>query len=116
MDHLAMQFGKRLRQLRKARNLTQEQLGHAAKVDWKFVGAIERGIKSPSFPVLGRIAKALKAEPYELFLPERLATGQLEQHTKAVLADLKKIDHATIEYFFSELLQAVQNLERGSGR
>jgi hypothetical protein len=45
-----------------------------------------------------------------------MTTGQLEQHAKAVLADLKKIDHATMEHFFSELLGAVQNLERGSRR
>lgn len=60
-------LGRRIRSLRHARRLTQEQLGEKAKVDDKYLGAIERGRENPSLLVLERIATALGVELVDLF-------------------------------------------------
>ncbi len=64
MEPLATVFGRRLRLLRKANNLTQEQLGKKANIDYKHIGAIERGVKTPSFEAIERIAKAILYQMY----------------------------------------------------
>ena len=60
-------FGRRLRSLREARGLTQQQLGEAADVSYKYVGAIERGEENPSLRVIGQLATALDLELRDLF-------------------------------------------------
>ena len=60
-------FGRRLRSLREARSLTQQQLGEAAEVSYKYVGAIERGEENPSLRVLVSLASALDVELRDLF-------------------------------------------------
>lgn len=41
-------FATNLRKLRTSRNLTQEQLGALAKINYKYLGELERNVKSPS--------------------------------------------------------------------
>ena len=45
-------FGKRLRELRRSRHLTQEQLGELVGVSYQHVGMLERGKRSPSMEML----------------------------------------------------------------
>ena len=59
--------GCNVRSLRKARGLTQEALAHAAEVDTRYVGGIERGEENPTVAVLGRIAGVLGVHPARLF-------------------------------------------------
>jgi len=59
--------GRRIRELRLARNLTQEQLAFEAQIDLTYVGGIERGRRNPSLVVLTRIASSLHIHPRELF-------------------------------------------------
>jgi transcriptional regulator with XRE-family HTH domain len=59
-EKLLRSLGLRLRQLREARKLTQEQLGEKAQLDQTYLSGIERGTRNPSVLVLGRIAAALK--------------------------------------------------------
>lgn len=68
MGSLRRCLGERLQQLRRIRQLTQEQLAGLVDLDPKFVGSIERGEKGVSIQALERIMLALKIEPYELFL------------------------------------------------
>jgi len=60
-------LGRRIRSLRSERGWTQQELGHIADVNYKFVGEIERGQQNPSFNVLVKIAAALEVELPELF-------------------------------------------------
>lgn len=59
-------LGRRLRALRKLRDLTQEDLGERARVSGKFVGLIERGVGNPTLEVLARLADALRMPVWEL--------------------------------------------------
>ena len=60
-------LGKRRRELRKKKGLTQEELGERAGISYKYLGSIERGLENPSFRHLSRIARALGVELSELF-------------------------------------------------
>jgi transcriptional regulator with XRE-family HTH domain len=57
-------FGKRLRKLRKEKDISQEKLGELAGLHRTYIGAIERGEESVS--VDNKIAKALKVKPSKL--------------------------------------------------
>lgn len=59
--------GRNVRSLRKARGLTQEALAHAAEIDTRYVGGIERGEENPTVAVLARIASVLGIEPGAFF-------------------------------------------------
>jgi transcriptional regulator with XRE-family HTH domain len=68
VTNLRLQFGQRLRQLRRQRDMTQEQLAELISVSVEFVSNMERGINAPSFDTLGRLAAALKTTVADLFL------------------------------------------------
>jgi transcriptional regulator with XRE-family HTH domain len=59
--------GRNVKNLRKARGLTQEALAHAAEIDARYIGGIERGEENPTVAVLARIASALDIEPAAFF-------------------------------------------------
>jgi transcriptional regulator with XRE-family HTH domain len=65
-------LGRRIRELRKARNLTQEQFGERTGINYKYLGAVERGQENPTVKVLERIARVLQVELRELFVFEHL--------------------------------------------
>ena len=52
-------FGKRLREYRLARHLTQEQLGELVGVSYQHIGMLERGKRSPSMEMLISLCYAL---------------------------------------------------------
>ena len=59
MTDLRGQVGARLKQLRQARRLTQEQLAERASLSYKFVGEIERGRGNPTLTTLNALSEAL---------------------------------------------------------
>jgi transcriptional regulator with XRE-family HTH domain len=59
-------LGKRVRELRKARGLSQERLAELADIHENHVRRIEAGTANPSYLVLVRIGKALGVRPGEL--------------------------------------------------
>jgi transcriptional regulator with XRE-family HTH domain len=52
-------LGQELRQVRVERQLSQQELSFRADLALSYVSQLERGLKSPSFGVLLRIAAAL---------------------------------------------------------
>jgi len=66
-DKTRKQFGRRIKQLRKERGMTQEQLALTANIERSYLGAIERGERSPTLDKISSIAKALKVSIEKLF-------------------------------------------------
>ena len=60
-------FGKQLKKLREARDLSQERLGELCDFNRLYIGRIERGERVISFEYMMRIAHVLKVRPAELF-------------------------------------------------
>ncbi len=71
MDNIKKITGKRIKELRKAKNLTQEQLAEIAGVDWRSLSHVECGDTFPS-KYLPNIACALNITLPELFDFEHL--------------------------------------------
>lgn len=67
MSDIVRRFGEKLRELRKAKNLSQEALSKEAGLDRTYVGKIERGEKSPSLHTIEKLANILDVEISELF-------------------------------------------------
>lgn len=66
-EPILLAFGKRVQELRKERNLSQEQLADLAGVHRTYIGMIERAEKNITLCNIEKIAKALKVEIKELF-------------------------------------------------
>jgi transcriptional regulator with XRE-family HTH domain len=67
MANLQKLLGARVYELRRRLNLTQAQFAEKVGVSNDTISRIERGIRSPSFDVLERLAKALDVEIREFF-------------------------------------------------
>jgi transcriptional regulator with XRE-family HTH domain len=57
---IAKQFGRRIRQLRAKRQLSQEALAAKADIDRAFLSGIERGVENPTLFTIQAIADALE--------------------------------------------------------
>lgn len=60
-------LGKRIKELRKSKNLTQEKLAELINIETGSLSAIESGRHFPSLPTIERMAKALDMELVKFF-------------------------------------------------
>lgn len=67
MKNIRQEVGKRIRTVRKAKGITQEQVGERADLNYKFIGKIERGEVNPSIETLSAIADALNISLSQFF-------------------------------------------------
>ena len=74
----AIIFGKTIKNLRLVRELTQNNLADRINTERSHISDIERGIKSPSLPMILRLAEALQ-----------IPSGQLVQMIDDELNQLK---------------------------
>ena len=65
--NVTKKFGSHVKQLRKEKGISQEQLANAAGIERSYMGAIERGERNPTLYKLVQIAQALKVTLPELF-------------------------------------------------
>lgn len=63
---IAISFGKRVRDERARKGLSQEQLAELAHVHRTYIGMVERGEKNITLGNIAKIAKALKLPVSEL--------------------------------------------------
>ena len=59
--------GKKIREIRKNRGLSQEALGEKAGLSSNYVGQIERGQKQVTLTTLAKIAESLEIDVSQLF-------------------------------------------------
>lgn len=59
--------GANIKDLRKARGLTQERLAADAEMAVRYLAGVERGEENPSLKFLVKIAAALSVSPADLF-------------------------------------------------
>lgn len=71
LKNITIQFGKRVREIRSEKGLSQEELAFRAKVHRTYLGGIERGERNPSLKNIASIAKALNIPIAELFTFKR---------------------------------------------
>ena len=66
-EKLRRKFGERIRELRKERGWSQEELGFKAGIHRTYIGSVERGEQNVSLDNIGRLAKTLRVNLRELF-------------------------------------------------
>jgi transcriptional regulator with XRE-family HTH domain len=59
-------FGQALREVRKARKMSQEQLAFDSEFDRTYISLVERGIRSPTIRSVVRLAEVLEVKPSEI--------------------------------------------------
>lgn len=64
---ILIKFGHRVRETRKERNLSQEELSFKADLHRTYIGMIERAEKNITLVNIEKIAKALNVDIKELF-------------------------------------------------
>src|SRR4051812_18557117 len=71
-------FGRRVRQLRKQKGVSQEAFAHEIKIDRSYFGSIERGERNVSLDNICLIAKGLGVPPAQLLLFDALPESESE--------------------------------------
>lgn len=61
---LMKQFGKVLREIRSAAELSQEELALECDLDRTYISMLERGLKAPTITTISAISTALKVSPH----------------------------------------------------
>ena len=64
-------FGRRLKALRKAKKMTQEELAEKLTLHNSYIGLLERGERIPSLITLDKIAKYFGVKPADLIMEEK---------------------------------------------
>jgi transcriptional regulator with XRE-family HTH domain len=102
-------IGERIRDLRKQRGLSQEQLAELASFHYTYIGGVERAEKNITILNLIKLANALNVGLYDLFEYTKLKnrtkskSDDLEQIVNLLLSlnssDVKKAKNILIEMF-----------------
>ncbi len=66
-EQLQKRFGEKVRELRKAKGLSQESLALVSGLDRTYIGGVERGERNISLLNIHKIANALSVSAKELF-------------------------------------------------
>lgn len=98
-------LGRRIRALRNAKGWTQEKLGAASEISYKFIGEVERGVQNPSFETLVKIAAALKVALPELFRfeQETFDKKSIENRLSQIIKNLSDEDMRQLYMILSSL-------------
>lgn len=94
MDERAL-LGKRIKELRKARGLSQEALAEKMDGHPKYLGSVERGEQNPTIEFLMKLAAALRVDLVALFNYQwqRMSEAELKRKLHAMIdkSDLEKL-------------------------
>lgn len=85
MSQLKELLGKRIKEIRIAKKLTQEQLSEMTNIGASSISKIESGIYHPTDENLEKIAAALNVEPYKLYMYNHY------KNTKDLVAEINKM-------------------------
>jgi transcriptional regulator with XRE-family HTH domain len=82
-DDLLVLFGEQLKNVRKERNISQEELAFRAELDRTYISGLECGKRNPTLKILVKLAVSLNMKPSELLLNlHSLAEDLYAEHNK----------------------------------
>ncbi len=103
-------LGERIRELRKSAEITQEELGEKASLNYKFIGELERGRVNVSLDSLVKLASALGVTPGSFFAKEKLPVRQTPVKEKIPLSKLSARDLRLIKKSLQLLSKTFRNV------
>ena len=97
MENLKTKLGKRIKSLRKSRNITQERLAEIINMDITSLSKIETGRNYPQPKKNKKISKALNLDISRMFTFKTPATNQdyveaIKQNIQAMENDTQKLE------------------------
>ncbi len=99
-------FGKKLKQIRKAKGLTQEKLAELAGVHEKHISKLELGTYKPSFATLSKVLSVLDLEIDKVGLNlKKVSVNDNPFYIKSVQI-LDNASEDELEYYYGLLKQA----------
>lgn len=98
-------FGKRLKELRTEKGITQEKLAEMVDIETATVGMIEIGKRATSFKTLQKIAEALDIQYFELFKADDANTPNALQ--AIILRETENLDPKILKY----ILKSIKDLK-----
>ena len=105
-DKLKKAFGKRVKDIRKSKKLTQEQLAEKIWIDTQHLCKMENGAHFPSLKNLVRLANALDTSPSELLNINNFKTSELQQEIiNNILFKLNVDEQKFIKNMINELIK-----------
>lgn len=102
-------LGERIRELRKSRGFTQEQLAELVEVEQKHVSRLELGKSYPTIERLEKIADALKVPLRDFFDYIHLADG--ETQANSIDEMLKELDESTQKTAYKVIRGVIRSLK-----
>jgi len=101
--------GERIRQLRKERKLSQEELGWKSDLHYTHIGAIERAEKNWSIDTLIKVAGGLNVTVNDLLvLPSK--PEDIKSMKKTIIAEINESSPETLK-IFSDMVRGVKSIE-----
>jgi transcriptional regulator with XRE-family HTH domain len=101
--------GDRIRQLRKAKGYSQEELGYKADLHYTHIGAIERGEKNWSIDTLVKVAGGLNVTINDLLvLPSK--SEDIKILKKSMIAEINESSLAALKVF-SDMVRGIKSME-----
>ena len=83
-----VRFGQRIRQLRRQRDLTLEQLGERAKLGEQVrPSSIETGRQAPTIETIDKLARGLSVMVHELFVADEATPRALRARARELVAE-----------------------------
>lgn len=105
-------FGQKLKQIRKAKNLTQAQLAELAGANEKHISKIETGVYFPTYATLTKILKALNLSIEDVGLNlEHIPANNSPYYTKALQILNGAKSELELEYYYGQLKQAQKGID-----
>lgn len=91
-------FGRKIKQLREKRNLTQQALAELCDMQPNSIGLIENGQRGATFPTIEILAKELDVNFFELFDFDMDIDHSKERLIKELTAKISNFDIVLLEH------------------
>ena len=104
-----LNIGERIIQLRKQKNLSQQELADKIGASRTIIGNYERNANTPSIEVLLKLAKV-----FDVSVDFLIGEGELSSYDKAVLKrmeDIERLDPDTQKHLFFLIDNVIQNFK-----
>lgn len=86
-------LGRRISEIRKIKDITQEELAEKANLTVSYISKIETGKKNPTIATIEKIAQALGVDIYQLFVslePELMSNRTILEKIEELINILKE--------------------------
>lgn len=102
MNNIKKLLGKRIKELRKTKNYTQDELAEKVGIGTPNISYFETGRFSPAIETLEKIAEALDVEIYELYMFKSLkSVDEIRAELEEVMRSDERILRLLYKFYLS---------------